>query len=105
MQDIDFSNRYSNTIVLNNTKKTNFNIYPNPAIEKITVDFGIDKKHRYKITLLNTLSQAIKETVFTTDGSSKLQITRAPGMGKGMYILRITDQDTNEIFTEKVIFL
>ena len=105
MQDRDHAYHYSNTVVLKNNKKTSFNIYPNPATEKITLDFGVSKKQHYKITLLNTLSQVIKETVFITDAGKKLQITRAAGMNKGMYILRITDLDTNEIFTKKIIFL
>jgi hypothetical protein len=95
---------YSKTIILNNSKKTIVSVYPNPATDKVTIDITVAKKHTYKIALFNSLSQQIKQQIFTTDGPGKVQLEKMPGMSKGMYILKITDEASNEIYSEKIIF-
>ncbi|MFT3911995.1 MAG: T9SS type A sorting domain-containing protein [Ferruginibacter sp.] len=100
----DRSSSYSNTIVLNNNNtQMRFTVYPNPVTNKFTIDFAASIKHNYTITLLNTMNQVVKEITYTSDGS-KLEIQR-PSVQKGIYILRIYDMDTKEVFKEKLIFL
>jgi hypothetical protein len=105
MQNSSSSFKYSNTIVLDNGSKSIFTIYPNPAQEKINIEINIKKKHSYTISLFNALGQQLKSIEYTTDGPGKAIFLKTPTMKKGMYILRIVDVDTKEIYTEKVIFL
>lgn len=95
---------YSKTIVLNNTAKTIFSIYPNPATEKVTIDFNTVNRHTYKLTLQNSVGQQVKQQLFSIDGPGKLQFNKPPALGKGMYILKIIDMATNETYSEKIIF-
>lgn len=101
----DKSTTYSNIIALANNTKIVFSVYPNPATEKITIDINATKKHSYKIEIINALGQTLKEVMYSTDGPAKLQLQRTAGINKGMYIIKITDQQSNEVFTEKIIFM
>ncbi|MBS1741591.1 MAG: hypothetical protein JST81_01040 [Bacteroidetes bacterium] len=101
----DQSYSYSNTIVLNNSNaETMFTVYPNPVVSKFSIDFG-PVKHSYSISLVTTSSRLIFETTVTSDGKNKIDIQRPASVGKGIYILRVYDLETKEMFTEKLVFL
>ncbi len=105
MENTGRSFSYSNIVLLNNNRTGNhFGFYPNPVKEKLTVDFGPALKYNYKIRLLNTMNQLVKEIFFTGNGTGKLEIPRPTGLQKGLYILRIIDLDSKEVFTEKIMF-
>ncbi len=106
MEKIDRSYSYSNIISLNNQGGgIAINVYPNPVLDKLTIDFGATKEHRYTISLYSSLNQLVKEMSFTTDGKTKLEIPRPATLQEGVYILRITDEDTREKIQQKLIFL
>ena len=97
---------YSNTIVLNTLNTASgISIFPNPVKERFSISFDAGRKHTYKIIILNTMNQVISQQLFTTEGKGLVEIQRPASSGKGMYILRIIDMDTNEEFAEKLIFL
>ncbi len=95
---------YSNTILLtNNETKTGIHVYPNPVTDIINIDFKNSQNHVYKISLLNTINQLIKDATFTSGFSNTLQIARTKAMSPGMYIVRIVDITNNEEFSQKII--
>ncbi|MEO6667955.1 MAG: T9SS type A sorting domain-containing protein, partial [Ferruginibacter sp.] len=105
MLKTDHSYSYSTVVVLeNNDKEHSFSVYPNPVLNKFTVDFGFTTKHRYNIRLLNTMNEVIKEIIVLNDGN-KMEIARPVEVKKGVYILKIYDLDTKETFKEKIVFL
>jgi hypothetical protein len=96
---------YSNAIALNRNKSlAGIQLYPNPVNNVLNIVFPNRANHSYKINLLSSLNQSIKEIKFTTNFNNNLQITRTAGMKAGMYILKITDIESNEEITEKIIF-
>ncbi len=95
---------YSNIIILtNNQTKTSIHIYPNPVTDIINIDFRNSQNHVYKISLVNTISQLMKEATFTSGFSNTLQISRTKAMSPGMYIVRIVDVTSNEEFLQRII--
>lgn len=101
----DGSFTYSNTIVLQKGKHFgNVQVYPNPANNVLNVVFTNQPGHNYKITLLTSLNQVVKEIKFANGYNNNLQINRTKYMQSGMYILKILDVNSNEELTQKVIF-
>lgn len=96
---------YSNTILFSKNKSLgNVRIYPNPVSNILNLTFTNQIGRNYKITLLTSSDQLIKEIKFTTRNNSNLQIKRTGNMPSGMYILKILDINSNEELTQKVIF-
>lgn len=96
---------YSSIVSLNKNKSINSIIlYPNPVDNILNIGFNSSETHVYKITLLTTLNQVVKEAKFTGGNNNTLQIMRTKNMDRGMYILKIVDLNSNEETTQKVIF-
>lgn len=96
---------YSQIIFLQNiNQERQVQIYPNPATDKVNVEFNRPDNHIYKVSLLNMLNQNVKEFSFQNGNGNRLQIRRSKGMSDGMYILRLIDMNTNEEFSYKIIF-
>jgi hypothetical protein len=72
--------------------------------EEINVDFNKPNDHLYKITLLNVTNQVIAQYQFKNTAGANLQIHRTKNMAAGFYLLKFEDQQTLEMFTQKIIF-
>ena len=102
---LDGTFSYSNTVALHkNVSFGHVQVYPNPVHDVLNIDFKGIYGHGYKITLLSTLSQVVKEIKFTSTYSNYLQIIRTKNTSSGMYILKIIDMVTNEETSQRIIF-
>ena len=96
---------YSNIILLTGKQtKPGINIYPNPVTDLLNINLANTNNHVYKISLYNAVNELVREASFMSGISNHLQIARTKGMGSGMYIVRIIDENNNEQFSQKVIF-
>lgn len=75
---------------------TNFNIYPNPA--KDVINFKIDNSSSYHISLIDINGRILLETE-----SSLSNKIRTNQLSNGLYLIRFTDNDTQQITHKKVI--
>ncbi len=101
------NNTYSFSNIINLNKKGiahNIQIYPNPADNFFTINFTRMPAHSYKISLLSSVSQLVKEINFTNNNNSNLQVIRSKDISRGIYILKIEDLKSREIITQKIIF-
>ncbi len=106
MENKDGTFNYSNIIMLENDgQQMVFSIYPNPVKDVLTISFDATGKHQYEISVVSITGQVLSTQRITTDGSSKLQISRALSVMKGIYLVKITEVNTKTVFTEKVVFL
>ncbi len=102
----DNSMSNSNPISINRSSGSSIiQFYPNPVFDILTVNFNSTIKSEYKVTLLNLLNQTVYESSFITGNNNVLQIPRSKSIGKGVYVLKIFNLNTNEQFSEKIIFL
>ena len=96
---------YSNIILLSKIKSVgDVRIYPNPVSNILNLTFTNQIGRNYKITLLTSSNQLVKEIKFASSSNSNLQIYRTVNMPSGLYILKILDINSNEEVTQKVIF-
>ena len=66
--------------------KSNVNIYPNPANDHITIDFGnLDNVEGWNIKIINILGQEVLSQPMNTDKIDVSELT------KGIYIIKISD--------------
>lgn len=95
---------YSNVIFLQKQFNSGIAIYPNPVSDLLNVVFYQTNGHTYKISLLDILNQKLQTVIFNSGTANKLQIKRTGNMTGGIYILQFIDINTNEEFSQKVIF-
>jgi len=97
---------YSNVILLDKMQlRDEIVFYPNPVHDLLTLDFKQQTNHAFKVVLLNTMNQVVKEVNYNNsrDGGS-LQIRRTKDMGTGLYVLKVMDMVTNEVVVQKLLF-
>ncbi len=102
--DKDGSSKYSNIVFVKQKINSIISIYPNPVEHMVKIDFHNVNNHVYRITLLNTLNQTLKQIDFRSGVNNSIQIRRTKNMVAGFYIIRILDVNTNQEFSEKLIF-
>ncbi|MFT3681583.1 MAG: T9SS type A sorting domain-containing protein [Ferruginibacter sp.] len=96
---------YSNTARIAAAQKTaGMTVYPNPVNDFINVQFKYQAGHQYKINLLNIVNQSVREIQVAENSNGVFKLTRDKNMGRGIYILRLADTGTGEIYTQKLIF-
>ena len=79
---------YESEVLSTNTAsyESNINIYPNPANEHITIDFGnLDNVEGWNIKIINILGQEVLSQPMDND---KINVSE---LSKGVYIIRISD--------------
>ena len=79
---------YESEVLSTNTAtyENNINIYPNPANDHITIDFGnLDNVEGWNIKIINILGQEVLSQPMNTD---KINVSE---LSKGVYIIRISD--------------
>ncbi len=79
---------YESEVLSTNTAtyESNINIYPNPANDQITIDFGnLDNVEDWNIKIINILGQEVLSQPMKTD---KINVSE---LSKGVYIIRISD--------------
>lgn len=96
----DFCYRYDNFtgIKTDSFSNSNFEIYPNPAKESITIKSDFTGKYMFK--LFNILMLERKMVIIVNPGSQKINLS---GIENGIYIYHVTDLNDNSIKTGKLI--
>jgi uncharacterized delta-60 repeat protein len=99
--------RYDNLITeVKETKtvsqKNNFTIYPNPANDHITIDFGdsYTTMNGYMLTITNLLSQIVYTTSINTQSTT---VDLSSWTGNGIYFVQLIDASNNTIDIRKIV--
>lgn len=74
-----------------------FNVYPNPVLDKINIDFGDTKTEQVKLQINNSLGQV----VYFADGVTPEQKIDLGFLSRGIYFLKI--QNNSELRNYKIV--
>lgn len=75
-------------------------IYPNPAGEKLTIDFSVPANKQIELTFSNTLGQSVlSQSFFDASNSVILDISQ---ISEGFYFIRIIVDD-KDIYNERIM--
>jgi hypothetical protein len=76
-------------------------VYPNPAMDHITIDYGVfSKMSGYTMKITNTLGQTVFSSPINQQSSF---INLSSWTGKGVYYLQIIDPQSNMIENKKIV--
>ena len=103
-KDNDGTFTYSNIVEVSRTTESGgVRIYPNPANDIINISFINPKNDLFNITILNLLNQPLRELKNLSD-LNVIQISSSGQLKRGLYVIKMTNLNTQETFTQKVIF-
>lgn len=70
-------------------------LYPNPASDHITLEFGENTEGNYQIDIYNSLGQVVRTQDFAATNFSRLDIGLS-GLANGAYFVRMNKKDSTE---------
>ncbi len=78
-------------------------VYPNPMQQLLNIGFRKQTGHSFRIELSNLLNQPVAGFNYTNTTGSVLQVKRTKAMSNGIYVLKLYDLTSNEVYTFKVV--
>lgn len=93
------------TNIMQEQPATHFNIYPNPAISgmELTIEWKTMKADYYQITFVNQAGQVVHQRKIWIDADARSLNLQTPSLNTGIYIVKLSNQETGKSFTEKLI--
>jgi hypothetical protein len=73
------------------------NVYPNPSIENISIDFNLDKTENVKIQLIDMRGNFVKEDDMGTVNGSATHSMSITGVAKGEYFINVIAGEGSEV--------
>ncbi len=87
-------------IVEQNT--TTMTLFPNPATDQLTLDFGQEGNGNYQVEVFNALGQQMSAQQITVGGgNSRFQIP-VTGYADGIYFVRVRKSGSNVVTSFKI---
>jgi hypothetical protein len=74
----------------------NTTLYPNPAKKQVTVQFDSPQSGNLEVELVNTLGQIMESNKYKVSKNSTLQVNFSKTHIKGLYWMRVKNQQTGE---------
>lgn len=97
--DYEQKEKIHNTINLFIAQKGRLVVYPNPAIDKLTITFNGLEMEDLNIELYDMAGKRLISETYMVNNSSFTKEVSLEGLGKGMYILKVSDlSGTNYTF-------
>lgn len=94
-EDFDGTHSEFYTTVNSNANASETAIYPNPATDKLTVEFSANKYNEIRITTLNG-SEVYSNTI--TNESSVVLNTNTLGLNNGVYFIYLSSRNSNDSY-------
>lgn len=103
MFDIDGRYKFSNVVLLQNTAADRFTVYPNPAVDKLSIAIYLLQPLNTTVTVEDLQGREISlQKYFLPKGPSTLQLNIS-SLSQGMYIIKVGYKEINKIDISKFI--
>ena len=80
-----------------------FSAYPNPASNKVSLQFDANLNGDYKVDVTNQVGQIMISRPMKLQNTSLIQLNLGSVKAPGMYYVRVKDAKTGQIFTNKIM--
>ena len=99
----DNSIKYTNVVLIKHLK-FDVSIYPNPVDNMLFVSLKSNKPKNYSVEISNIMGQKIMSKIYANTQNLLIEYPRNPSMSSGMYLLTVTDLQSKEKQTFKIIY-
>lgn len=95
---------YSNIVTIKFADNNRINIYPNPVVNKTVIRFNNPLPSEYKLELYNTNGQVLLKQQLMLPGNAAYTLQRTAAYSAGLYVIKITDLKSGNVFSELLRF-
>jgi hypothetical protein len=99
----NYQSAYNSLSVYNQAVEKTLRIYPNPVVDKLTIDFAKLIHGKYKIDIVDLQGKVVYTKQGDEDFMRTLQISNIGYLTKGMYFVKVSNSSLN--FSGKIIKL
>ena len=101
--DVDGKLTYSNISPVRLGKTSGIQIWPNPFVSDIRISYTGSANTSLDIKIIDNSGRVVSQNNYAVSrGLNQLSVSGADKLAPGVYIVRITDKNTNEIFVQKL---
>jgi Secretion system C-terminal sorting domain len=100
---VDNSIKYSNVVVIKNSK-FQISVYPNPVQNKLSIAITSISPKNYLVEISTISGQKILSKTYSALQNQVIEYVRNEAMGSGLYLLTVTDLQTKEKQTYKLVY-
>lgn len=101
--DLDGRYKYSNVVTVRLNKNAGIQVWPNPFRDNISITYNAAINTKVDITILNSAGKQFSVSNFNVyRGLNQLSVNNLGAFPSGIYILRITDKNSNETYIQKL---
>ena len=94
---------YSNVATIRLNKTPGVQIWPNPVDSYVNISYNSSANTKLDISVINTLGKVVKQSSHTVyRGLNQIAVGGIETLSSGIYFIRITDKNTNEVFMQKI---
>ncbi|MDZ4808160.1 MAG: T9SS type A sorting domain-containing protein [Bacteroidota bacterium] len=94
---------YSNVATIRLNKTAGIQIWPNPVDSYVNISYNSATNTKLDISVVNTIGKTVKQTNHTVyRGLNQIAVSGFEILSSGIYFIRITDKNTNEVYMQKI---
>jgi hypothetical protein len=102
---MDNDNRYaySNVAPVRLNKTAGVQVWPNPFNDFVNITYNASANTKVDVSVVNSLGKVVKQSNYNiTRGLNQIAISGLETFTSGIYFIRITDKNTNEVYIQKI---
>ena len=101
--DIDGKFSYSNVVPVKLSKVGGVQVWPNPFINDIRISYTAAANTSLDVRVIDNAGRTVSQSNYSVSrGLNQLSVSNVETLAPGVYIIRITDKNTNESFVQKL---
>jgi hypothetical protein len=99
--DFDGNFSYSNIVAVNIIKQGSFSVFPNPALNTITISFISSSRSDVHLDVISSSGQVVQSLVIESTSGTNQQVLDISNLAAGVYTIRL--QNKHEVIYERLI--
>ncbi len=101
--DIDGKYSYSNVVPVKLAKTGGVQVWPNPFVSDIRISYTAAANTSLNVRVIDNAGRIVSQSNYSVSrGLNQLSVSGVEALSPGVYIIRITDKNTNESFVQKL---
>ena len=94
---------YSNVASVRLSKTAGIQIWPNPVDNFVNITYNSSANTKLDISVVNTFGKVVKQINYSVyRGLNQIVVSGLETLSSGIYFIRVTDKNTNEVYMQKV---
>lgn len=94
---------YSNIATVRLNKTAGVQVWPNPFGDFVNITYNSSASTKVDVSVVNSLGKVVKQSNYSVSrGLNQISVNGLETLSSGIYFIRITDKNTNEVYIQKI---